>query len=383
MIDNRRQQDSPSFRFYDNREKYLLFVATCNEKQIMAERVAMDIRYLQPVSPGLRVFDAGMGDATVLSRVMRYLHHSFPTLPMLIVGKEISHEDVRISLEKTADRFHEHPLTVLVLTNMFYTEAPRLYPRSGAMQKKLNWQEVPLEGDTVYEFDQQIGVLQESLRDWWQTTTSERTGNPIYVSPSVLVIYRKDRERDLASVIPQRGDLDHKYDLVIAAQPFRARQSAQVKVRNVLAPLARSLAPSGCMVVIQSTGKDPGMEIIREIWPGEDPFQTPRQELLKELAFQLGESHPDLRYLSYPDSRARFRFDLKLQPYETQSIIGTSASLAAWNAATYVAQIEDRRLRQAMSRGEYLDATRKVLQKYTGLWFVNESFAVARAPDTS
>ena len=24
------------------------------------------------------------------------------------------------------------------------------------------------------------------------------------------------------------------------------------------------------MVVIQSTGKDPGMEIIRTIWPGED-----------------------------------------------------------------------------------------------------------------
>ena len=60
-----------SFRFFDNREKYLLLVSTCNEKQIIADRVAMDIRYLRSVQPALRVFDAGMGDATVLSRVIR------------------------------------------------------------------------------------------------------------------------------------------------------------------------------------------------------------------------------------------------------------------------------------------------------------------------
>ena len=90
----------------------------------------------------------------------------------------------------------------------------------------------------------------------------------------------------------QAGELAPGYDLVIAAQPYRARQSAEVKVRNVLAPLARSLAPSGCMVVIQSTGADPGMEIIREIWPGEHPFQTPRQDLLKALRAKLAENHP-------------------------------------------------------------------------------------------
>ena len=38
-----------SFRFYDNREKYLLFVSTCGEKQEIARRIAMDIKGLQPV----------------------------------------------------------------------------------------------------------------------------------------------------------------------------------------------------------------------------------------------------------------------------------------------------------------------------------------------
>ena len=367
-----------SFRFYDNREKYLLFVSTCGEKQEIARRIAMDIKGLQPVAPALRVFDAGMGDATVLTRLMRDLHRQYPTVPFLIVGKEISQEDVRISLEKMADRFYEHPLTVLVLTNMLFSEAPRLRPRSNAKQARLNWKEVRLEGSTAFEFDEQIEDLGKHVQDWWKTTPSNRTGNPIYVNPSVLVIFRKDHEWPLASVIPQKGDPPHEYDVVIAAQPFRARQTAKVKVRNVLAPLARCLAPGGCMVVIQSTGKDPGMEIIRGVWPGEDPFLTPRQELLRELSSQLGESHTELRYLTYPDSRAQFHYELRLPPSELETNISTSTVLAAWNAATYVAQIEDERLRPAMSRGDYIDVTSQILKKYGGLWFVDESFNVAR-----
>ena len=366
------------FRFYDNREKYLLFVSTCSEKQVVAERVAMDIRGLQPVPPALRVFDAGMGDGTVLTRLMRDLHRQYPTVPFFIVGKEISQEDIRISLEKMADRFYEHPLTVLVLTNMLYSEAPWLRPRSNAMQARLNWLEAPLEGSTAFEFDEQIRDLEQRVQDWWKTIPSERTGNPLYVTPSVLVIFRKDHEWPLAPVIPQKGAPHHEYDLIIAAQPFRARLTAKVKVRNVLAPLARSLAPGGCMVVIQSTGKDPGMEIIRGVWPDEDPFLTPRQELLRELSSQLTDSHPELRYLSYPDSRAQFRYELRLPPSELETNISTSTVLAAWNAATYVAQIEDERLRPAMSRGDYINVTSQVLKKYRGLWFADESFNVAR-----
>ena len=60
------------------------------------------------------MFDAGMGDATVLARLMRNVHRSFPTVPLLAVAKEISLEDVRLGLEKMPDRFYEHPHTVLV-----------------------------------------------------------------------------------------------------------------------------------------------------------------------------------------------------------------------------------------------------------------------------
>ncbi len=372
------QESASTFRFFDNREKYLLFVNTCNEKQIIAERVALDTRSLRPTPPALRVFDAGMGDGTVLTRVMRYLHHRHPTVPFFVVGKEISHEDVRISLQKMADRFYEHPLTVMAVTNMLYTEAPRLYPGSSAKAERLNWLEVPLEGSSAFEFDEQISDLEETVQAWWKTRPSRRTGNPLYAAPSVLVIYRKDHEWPLSPVIPRMGDLDREYDLVIAAQPFRARLPARDKVKNVLAPLARSLAPEGCMVVIQSTGKDPGMEIIRGVWPDADPFPTPRQELLREIHSQLGDERRDLRYLTYPDSRAQFRYDLQLPPEEVADNVGTSTLLAAWNAATYVAQIEDERLKPVMAQGLYLDVTSQVLKKYRGLWFMDESFNVAR-----
>ena len=80
---------------------------------------------MRPVPPALRLFDAGMGDATVLARLMRSVHRYFPTVPLLGVAKEISLEDVRLGLEKMPDRFHEHPHTVLAITNLRYADAPR------------------------------------------------------------------------------------------------------------------------------------------------------------------------------------------------------------------------------------------------------------------
>ena len=108
----------PGFRFFDNRQKYLLFVSTCSEKTEIANRVSLELASLQPSPPALRLFDAGVGDGTVLSRVMRALHARFPTMPLYVVAKEISYEDVRMMLEKMADRLFEHPATVLVVTNL-------------------------------------------------------------------------------------------------------------------------------------------------------------------------------------------------------------------------------------------------------------------------
>src|SRR6185503_7010913 len=145
---------SRSFRFFDNRQKYLLFVNTCSEKEVIARRVGMELASIHPRPPALRVFDAGMGDGTVLTRVMREMHRRFATMPFYFVGKEISLEDVRLSLDKMPDRLYEHPATVLVVTNMYYTEAPWLAPKSVSAATSLVWHEVALSGSTAHEFSE-------------------------------------------------------------------------------------------------------------------------------------------------------------------------------------------------------------------------------------
>ena len=136
--------DGKDFRFYDNRQKYLMFVNTCNEKWVVADRVARELAHIAPTPPAVRVFDAGMGDGSVVTQVMRRMHKRFPNLPFYVVGKEISLADVRLTLEKMPDRFHEHPATVMVITNLYYTEAPWLSPRSLSAASALNWKEVAL-----------------------------------------------------------------------------------------------------------------------------------------------------------------------------------------------------------------------------------------------
>ena len=366
------------FRFYDNRQKYLAFVNTCNEKTKVAERAARELVHLKPTPPALRIFDAGMGDGTILSHLLRATHQRYPTLPFYVVGKEISLEDIRLSLETLPDRLVEHPASVFVLTNLHYREAPWLMPLDVNKAAALNWKEVELDGTSAFEFGQQLEALDDHLVDAWQATTSQKTGNPLYVRPSVLVIHRKDHKFLLDPVIPKRGSTAADYDLVIASQPWRARMDAEFKARFVLAPLTRALRPGGRLLAVQSAGKDIGLEIVREVWPGEDPFQVNRHDLLKALKDQLGNEARDYNFNAFSDAKAIFQFKMHTLPDEIADSIGTSTLFAAWNAAVYVAQIEDQKLEHALHASDYLEATARVLQKHNGLSFNDESFVVSR-----
>ena len=369
------------FRFYDNRQKYLLFVNTCSEKWVVAQRVAMELANIHPRPPAVRVFDAGVGDGTVLARVMRAMHQRYPTMPFYIVGKEVSLEDVRLALDRMPDRFFEHPSTVLVMTNLYYSEAPWLTPKSVTAATSLVWKEVALTGTTSSEFEQQITELQPFLNENWRATVSKASGNPGYAKPVVLVFYREDHKFLLNQVVPRRGVARADFDLVIASQPYRARASVEFKAAKVLAPLARSLAPGGRLIAIQSHGRDPGLEIVQRVWPGENPFQTDRHQLLKATRAELGADGRDLNFNAYADNRSLFRYEMHTLPEEISEAIGTSTLLAAWNAAVYVGQIEDQRLGEIMGDRAYLDATQEVLRRHGGLWFLDESYVVSRKRD--
>lgn len=371
--------DTRPFRFYDNRQKYLGFVNTCNEKWKVAERTAQELSYLQPTPPAFRLFDAGMGDGTLLAHLMRAMHRRFPTIPFYVVGKEISLEDVRLSLEKMPDRFVEHPASVVIFTNLYYAEAPWLMPRDVEKAAALNWIEVSLEGSSAHGFGEQLRSIESQLVDAWEVKASPKTGNPLYVRPSVLVVYREDQRFLLDDVIPRRGQASAaNYNLAVISQPWRARMGAEFKVKKVLAPLVQSLAPGGRAVTSQSYGRDPGLELIREIWPDEDPFKVDRHELLKTLKEHLGSNARHFNLSASPDDKAILRYRMHTLPDEISESIGTSTLFAAWNAAIYVAQIEDDRLEPVVSSGAYLDATSKILHKHNGIWFNDEVFVISR-----
>jgi SAM-dependent methyltransferase len=366
------------FRFFDNRQKYLLFVSTCSEKTDVANRISLELGNLLPAPPALRLFDAGVGDGTVLSRVMRALHARFPTMPLYVVAKEISYEDVRLTLEKMADRLFEHPATVLVLTNLYYAEAPWLTPRSATAAQSLIWKDVALAGNTSHGFAEQIGELEGFLAENWRAGISPTTGNPIYARPIILTVRREDHSFLLDPIMPRPGRVMADYDLVIASQPYRARASVEFKASKVVAPLARALRPGGRLIGIHSHGNDPGIEIIQNVWPGDNPFTSDRHAILRQVKHELGAAARHYNFNASSDARSIFRYHMHTLPDEVSGPIGTSTLFAAWNAAIYVAQIEDRRLSEVVRDGRYLEATDRVLKKHGGLWFNDETYVISR-----
>jgi SAM-dependent methyltransferase len=372
------QDPQRNFRFFDNRQKYLLFVNTCSEKWVVAHRVGQELINIHPRPPAVRLFDAGIGDGTVLARVMRAMHDRFPAMPFYVVGKEISLEDTRLTLQKVPDRFVEHPATVLVLTNLAYADAPWLHVRSVSAASSLVWHDVTLTGTTAHRFEEQITDLEPFLAENWKAGVSPKTGNPVYDRPVVLVIFREDHRFLLDPILPKPGGTQASYDLVIASQPYRARSPIEFKTRRVIAPLARALGPGGRLIAIHSHGNDPGLEIVQRLWPGDNPFIHDRHQIMKAVKQELGAAGRELNFNVNSDNRALFRYDMHTLPSELSDSIGTSTLFAAWNAAIYVAQVEDHRLADVVNDRRYLDATRDVLRRNGGLWFFDESYVISR-----
>src|SRR5690606_25113850 len=156
-----------------------------------------------------------------------------------------------------------HPASVVVLTNMFYSEAPWLRVHSPAAANSLVWHEVPLQGTSSFEFEEQLTALEPFLAENWKAKASPKMGNPIYERPVVLVLYREDHRCILDSYIQRPGAMKGDYDLIIASPPYRLSMPAEFKAPKVVAPLARALAPGGRLIGIHSPGDDPGLEIIR------------------------------------------------------------------------------------------------------------------------
>ena len=363
------------FRFFDNRQKYLLFVTTTNEKNIIATNFSKIVEEIKPKKPGLKIFDAGLGDGTLLMNVLRKCHNKYPTIPFLVMGKEISLEDVRLSIEKLADRFVEHPNMVFVVSNLHYTEATSLRSKNINKNKNANFEILKLKGKSSFEFNSQLNQLDEMLKKNWQVENNQKNGNPTYVKPSSIIIYRDDHDFILDKIIPKTDGTQNYFDLIIASQPYRSRIPTEQKIKYVVKPMIESLDKGGKLVLVHSYGDDPGYEIINKIWPNEKPFPSKGNEIITYLKTNLENSLINNLIFNEPEI---VKYNLRVLPNETTNGIATSLIFSSWNAATYVAQISDDKILEKEREGNYPEFIRTIIKKYNGLWFNDEIIQIER-----
>ena len=364
-----------NFRFFDNRQKYLLFVTTTNEKNRIADNIHPYIKKIKPTKPALKIFDAGMGDGSLLMNVMRQSHQQHPHIPLLAATKEISMEDVRLGLEKLPDRFVEHKNTVFVISNLHYAEAADLKSMNPSKQKKINWKYVKLKGNSSIDFSKQLRALNPYLEKNWQIERAAKTGNPTYKIPSVLVIYRDDQEFVLNDIIPTKSNPSNKFDLIIASQPYRSRIPAEKKVKYVINPMISALAKKGKLIVVHAAGKDPANQIIKKIWPKENPYPSLANEITKYLRSNLPKEQ--LEKLNFLKKKI-IRCKLRALPNEIQGGIATSVIFSAWNVAIYVNQIDELKVLSIEKSQNYQKIVSEIVNKNNGLYFNNEIFVIQR-----
>jgi len=364
-----------NFRFFDNRQKYLLFVTTTNEKNRIADNIHPYIKKIKPTKPGLKIFDAGMGDGSLLMNVMRQCHQEKPNIPLLISTKEISMEDVRLGLEKLPDRFVEHKNTVFVISNLHYSEAAFLKSANNKKQKKINWKVVKLKGRSSIDFSNQLRNLNKFLEKKWQIERDKKTGNPTYKESSVLVIYREDQEFILSDIIPTKANARNNFDLIIASQPYRSRISAEKKFKYVIEPMLKALAPKGSLLIIHASGKDPANEIITKLWPEEKPFPSLSKDIIKYIKSNTEKNF--LKKLKFKDKK-QIRCHLRALPNEISGGISTSVIFSAWNVAIYVNQMSDEKVLNAEKSQNYERVVSSIVNKNKGLYFNNELFVIQK-----
>ncbi len=367
-----------SFAFFEQRQRFHVFANTTNESWVLADRIAEDLKNLEPGPPGIRIFYAPMDNGITLTRTLRALHAEFPNVPVLVVLKGRGLEDLRNTMGRLVDRLAEHPLSVFVMTNLYVREALDLIKTSTDCPHETAWREVALEGDRSYDYQQQMAQLYSDLSQEWLIHQGEH-GQPVYQRPSVVTIYRKDQRFQLDKIIPKPNQPGRQYDYCLLNHPYLHSHTTKFRIDHMLKPVADALAPGGQMTVIQSHGQDPAHEIVQKVWPDQLIPSVSRYDIIRELRRAFGAQQGNFSFSGLTDAKSLFRFDMHTLPAAPDQDLGALSLSSAWNNAVYFAEVKEELAQAAMREGNrYLEVTSDVLAKSGGLWFVNETFSVTR-----
>ncbi|MEM7303557.1 MAG: hypothetical protein AAF468_20960 [Pseudomonadota bacterium] len=367
-----------NYAIHEQRHRSHVFSATTNISWVQADLITSDLLKMTPSPDGLRLFYSPMDNGITLVRALRALHANFPDLPVQVVIKGWGLEDLRNTMGRMVDRLYEHPLTVLVLTNLYTREVPHLSKTAAEGPTELSWHDFALQGKHSYDFQQQIAGLFPKLAPEWSVIRGD-DGFPVYSCPSVVAIYRDDHRKSLSHLIPRQDGPDLAFDYCFLNHPYLHSHTMRFRVEYILAPIIRHLAPGGQMKVVQSTGEDPAHEIIRHIFPDQTLNCISRHDIISELRKFLGSEQKELSFSGLTDTRSLYRFDMHTLPEIAADDERILPLQEAWNNAVFFSQLNEELAQSAVYDGtRYLDVTEKILRQHKSMWFVNEAFAVTR-----
>ena len=332
--------------FFDSRDKYLSFVNSTNEKSKIAFELAKYIKKSKITKDAFRIFDAGTGDGSVISTLLSATHEKFPEDPIIVVGKEISIDDINSLLAFLGYRFYEHKNLVFCITNASYKDIHEKEFKDCKLIKK------ELSGNSSFSFNQQLMSMSDVIKKNWEIKedTSSTILRPKH--KSFMVIYRKDQKIPLIHLIPKKlTDVPKVYDFIIASQAFRLRSPYQRTLNLVLLPLIRMLDFKGQLFFIYSSGNDFTKKILKQFFPKINPFQfNDPKTFIKTISQNIPEFSK-----KYKVNVSTFLFSFLNISLSSKRKFSPMNSLGLWNAITYVGQISENEQNKININVKFLD----------------------------
>ena len=373
-----------NFRFFDNRQKYLLFVNTCSEKWVVANRVSLELANIHPRPPALRA----------VRRRRRRRHRAAADAAR--DARPVSAHAVLRGRQGDQPRGRA-PRDAEDVGPLHRASGDRAGPDQPRLcRRALARGEVDVgrlqHGLARGGADRLLRRTSSSSRSPTWCRSSTRTGRPASARrPATRSTsgrwcwWSTARTTSSCSTRSSRSRAARgaNYDLVIASQPYRARASLDFKAKRVIAPLAkraRSGRPADRHPFARQRsrpGDHPeGLAGRQSVHPRPPPDHEGGQARAR-----AGRPRSQFQRLCRQPLAVPLRHAHAAERDIGTSSIGTSTLFAAWNAAIYVAQVEDHRVAEAAADGRYLAATQEVLQKHGGLWFYDKSYVISRRRD--
>ena len=361
-------------RFFDDRLKYLSFIQNTGEKKAISEKIYSHIAGLSQNKSYLRVLDAGTGDGTIFSNIVKSFHRYHPYTSLLITGKEVSYEDLKNTLDKTPDRFVEHPNLLITMSNVKFSELGSIESSTKIKDKRVKKFNLVLKSDNSYDFNSQISgaKLGNFIKKNWGIEIDNK-GRTSYSSPCIIRIYREDNERHLKQFLGNDYK-NNKYDLIVASQAYRAAASVKVKVNNVIGPLMRLLNKSGKLIVTHSCGGESVQRILKLAFKNREAFPNTAKDIIEYLKDNPFGENNIFKFVN----PVIYYFKFRKSPDQTVTELFGHNIDAKWANILYVGQIPEKDILNVEANQRLHNRVKKAINNSGKIQFKNEIFSIVR-----